>query len=1483
MMDLLGSDLPVEGGTGGEFAWCDGIFLRALKAGDWVLLDELNLASQSVLEGLNSVLDHRAAVYIPELGRTFDCPSSFRIFACQNPVMQGGGRKGLPKSFLNRFTQVYVDELKHEDLLFITQAMYPRIPVTMLAQMITFNDRLYLDTMVLGLYGRKGSPWEFNLRDLSRWCSLMLKYQNERTWDPSRFVDLIYIQRMRSEVDRHRVVQLYNEVFGDAERKYLPDLHPVFHVTPHFFQVGHSWLPRGAVRSNADGETASSMELTTSEDDGSDVGGAGDDIHRLNSSSHKIPHLLQGWLPALESVMACIENGWMAILNGPTASGKTSLVRLLARLTGNMLREFSMNSSVDTTELLGGFEQIDLQRHKKEIIADVGRVLRKVSEHLLVAEHSATLKSIGNPLASMQDLHSTWALFNAKMKLAQQGSGSPLSDPSLQTSTGVHHLFDREQFNLLMQLIDKLEQLATTYKVVTSGRSPQQLRKALENLASIEKSSVAGCFEWMDGMLIHALESGDWILIDNVNFCNPTVLDRLNPLLEPNGVLVVNERGMVDGEVKVITPHPNFRIFLAMDPQNGEISRAMRNRGIEISLLPPTTVSHDTLVLLNGLGVPGAVLPEAMTRFHQILMEDSQPGGDQGFTLRDLLHWASLTVEQLQRGGNLETALLEAMELVYVRHLRSQTQQDHVRKLYHVHVAGLLSRFVAHSHPESPLVSAGLWPSFVSGESYCKNSVDATIARQSAVFRFYQLRHIAALLAAGEFEQLFPEKKTRGFVEKQGLVRAALEHPQLAEELRRIQCSLPLETLKQLLASASIASADGSETMTAQPILTVTESAELSSLAATYVLEMSSPEDWQHRFAWLNAIGGEIALQCSTLLQKIWSHPLTELSIATRKLIIDSVGTEYRQSIERTLAFQPLDIRGNPQLVARLWTAMCSNSEAGDQLWNFHLNLLDRMDILINFQRQTIIEDLAYLAPSTGKRGPSVIVQSKMLFEHKLRGGSVHPLVPFLYPFFKLLDDNITQHLLSPFPVLVSISQLREVIQQRTELWSLLNSLYLGVPVDSTDAFTSNIGKLHLCCRTLFRALVKKTSTEITSPASLSTSVTAQRRQTRVGYWTYPYDQETTMELSAELDSTISRVREMLSYSLSSRDGSRNPATAEPAGTGRIRDILWKRGGHPKLLHNADMFGIAEELRSLLRPFTQKSGKMGRGAWHPMMFSIDEEFKRMLVEGLVTLRWADSAIYERETNAGDDQDTRIEEIRGVTESLNELPKALQRRLQTFEETLAKARQEEEATEGALLEGERRFSREVRELQKQWAALWPLLDHLSMRQEALLLTKLMYLAATLRSPPQQANDDVTMPDEAVVTEARAEPDDGAAEGVMLWVKNFLTRGLGRTSRSPLDFLPYQQLLWQSQPNGSGTSNISKKDSEAQPRGSALPDRDDMMRLVQEMRFLHSSRLWHNTYNDLSLLRPAHLLSIESEIAEEPETNVRTCFMNFIRCI
>ena len=36
---------------------------------------------------------------------------------------------------------------------------------------------MFDETMVQCLWGHKGAPWELNLRDITRWCDLLLRYQ----------------------------------------------------------------------------------------------------------------------------------------------------------------------------------------------------------------------------------------------------------------------------------------------------------------------------------------------------------------------------------------------------------------------------------------------------------------------------------------------------------------------------------------------------------------------------------------------------------------------------------------------------------------------------------------------------------------------------------------------------------------------------------------------------------------------------------------------------------------------------------------------------------------------------------------------------------------------------------------------------------------------------------------------------------------------------------------------------------------------------------------------------------------------------------------------------------------------------------------------------------------------------------------------------------------------------------------------------------
>jgi midasin len=64
-------------------------------------------------------LDHRGTVYIPEINKSFTKHPEFRLFATMNPMSLGGGRKGLPASFLNRFSKLYFEPFTNVDLLSI--------------------------------------------------------------------------------------------------------------------------------------------------------------------------------------------------------------------------------------------------------------------------------------------------------------------------------------------------------------------------------------------------------------------------------------------------------------------------------------------------------------------------------------------------------------------------------------------------------------------------------------------------------------------------------------------------------------------------------------------------------------------------------------------------------------------------------------------------------------------------------------------------------------------------------------------------------------------------------------------------------------------------------------------------------------------------------------------------------------------------------------------------------------------------------------------------------------------------------------------------------------------------------------------------------------------------------------------------------------------------------------------------------------------
>ncbi|VDP26729.1 unnamed protein product [Soboliphyme baturini] len=135
----------------------------------------------------------------------------------------------------------------------------------------------------------------------------------------------------------------------------------------------------------------------------------------------------------------------------------------------------------------------------------------------------------------------------------------------------------------------------------TSEEGNVDFRCLEQRYSNILQSSKEMRFSWVNSPLITALENGDWILVENVNLCSSSVLDRLNGLLEKDGVLSVSERGMVDGSIPTYKPTPSFRAFFTMSAEYGGISRAMRNRGIEIYVLAEDSWFNNNVDAINVL------------------------------------------------------------------------------------------------------------------------------------------------------------------------------------------------------------------------------------------------------------------------------------------------------------------------------------------------------------------------------------------------------------------------------------------------------------------------------------------------------------------------------------------------------------------------------------------------------------------------------------------------------------------------------------------------------------------------------------------------------------------------------------------------------------------------------------------------------------------------------------------------------------------
>ncbi|KAK6432457.1 AAA ATPase midasin, partial [Oleoguttula sp. CCFEE 5521] len=160
------------------FSFVEGNIVKAVRDGDWVLLDEINLASSDTLDALADLLDSGApSLLLTEAGdvESVKAHPSFRLFAAMNPATDVG-KKDLPPGIRSRFTELYV-ESPDRDLKSLQSIVRSYLRDDAAGDESVAHDVSVLYQKIIGLAGQNmlvdgaGQKPHFSLRTLTRTLS----------------------------------------------------------------------------------------------------------------------------------------------------------------------------------------------------------------------------------------------------------------------------------------------------------------------------------------------------------------------------------------------------------------------------------------------------------------------------------------------------------------------------------------------------------------------------------------------------------------------------------------------------------------------------------------------------------------------------------------------------------------------------------------------------------------------------------------------------------------------------------------------------------------------------------------------------------------------------------------------------------------------------------------------------------------------------------------------------------------------------------------------------------------------------------------------------------------------------------------------------------------------------------------------------------------------------------------------------------------
>jgi midasin len=348
----------------GTFEWREGVLVRAMRTGRWVVFQDVDKGSNEVLGtikplvesvGIGKWIGGRAKLSVPSREELV-AAESFAIFATRSLPISSGGHPPTPSFFgAHKFHEIIVPPPDQEELCDIVSGLFPRLSGPAARGITTLWSAIKTAEST-------ASDRKINLRDLRKYCSRLdallpaVYLPMDEIGQGVKLVSIFPSPTIREEM----FLEARDVFFGAASLSSSRTCNVAIAtvVAEHLGLVRekcdwllHQYVPEFVNELDANGCTTTlrlgRVKLSAR-------------IDKTAIAPTLRPFAMhRPAITLMSRISTCISRGEPVLLTGETGTGKTSVITHLASLLQVPLISVNLSQQTESSDLLGSFKPID--------------------------------------------------------------------------------------------------------------------------------------------------------------------------------------------------------------------------------------------------------------------------------------------------------------------------------------------------------------------------------------------------------------------------------------------------------------------------------------------------------------------------------------------------------------------------------------------------------------------------------------------------------------------------------------------------------------------------------------------------------------------------------------------------------------------------------------------------------------------------------------------------------------------------------------------------------------------------------------------------------------------------------------------------------------------------------------------------------------------------------------------------------------------